>query len=133
MGWRRRMHAPDDVDDDDDGMTSYHCDKPLLRNAANDRERSRMRVLSKAFCRLKTMLPWVPPDTKLSKLDTLRLATCYIAHLQKILDDDSAAANEVTAMMPVSLDYSTTTEYANPLKLVSWTSPQLVRPTQLVR
>ena len=30
------------------------------------------RVLSKAFGRLKLTLPWVPPDTKLSKLDTLR-------------------------------------------------------------
>ncbi len=123
MGRRRRLQAPDDVDDDDDAMTSYHSDKPLLRNAANDRERMRMRVLSKAFCRLKTVLPWVPPDTKLSKLDTLRLATCYIAHLQKILDDDSAA-NEVP-MMPVGVEYSTT-EYANPLKRVSLTSPQLL-------
>ena len=46
------------------------------RNAANARERQRMRVLSKAFNRLKTSLPWVPSDTKLSKLDTLRLASC---------------------------------------------------------
>ena len=34
------------------------------RNAANARERTRMRVLSKAFGRLKLTLPWVPPDTK---------------------------------------------------------------------
>ena len=63
--------------------------KPVQRNAANARERARMRVLSKAFCRLKTSLPWVPPDTKLSKLDTLRLASSYIQHLRRILDDDS--------------------------------------------
>lgn len=44
-----------------------------------------MRVLSKAFGRLKTTLPWVPADTKLSKLDTLRLATTYIAHLSSLL------------------------------------------------
>ncbi|XP_066995586.1 transcription factor 21 isoform X2 [Anabrus simplex] len=62
--------------------------KPQQRNAANARERARMRVLSKAFGRLKTKLPWVPPDTKLSKLDTLRLATSYISHLQSILKDD---------------------------------------------
>lgn len=60
--------------------------KPIQRNAANARERSRMRVLSKAFSKLKTTLPWVPPDTKLSKLDTLRLASSYIAHLRQILD-----------------------------------------------
>ncbi|XP_069465109.1 transcription factor 21 [Ambystoma mexicanum] len=58
------------------------------RNAANARERARMRVLSKAFSRLKTTLPWVPPDTKLSKLDTLRLASSYIAHLRQILAND---------------------------------------------
>ncbi|XP_078503055.1 transcription factor 21 [Lissotriton helveticus] len=58
------------------------------RNAANARERARMRVLSKAFSRLKTTLPWVPPDTKLSKLDTLRLASSYIAHLRQVLAND---------------------------------------------
>ncbi|KAM6908298.1 musculin [Anarhichas minor] len=58
------------------------------RNAANARERSRMRVLSKGFSRLKTTLPWVPADTKLSKLDTLRLASSYISHLRQLLQDD---------------------------------------------
>ena len=62
--------------------------------AANLRERTRMRVLSKAFGKLKLMLPWVPPDTKLSKLDTLRLATSYISHLQKILDDNGGDFND---------------------------------------
>lgn len=37
--------------------------------------------------RLKTTLPWVPADTKLSKLDTLRLASGYIAHLRALLAD----------------------------------------------
>lgn len=36
----------------------------------------------------QTTLPWVPPDTKLSKLDTLRLASSYIAHLKHILDHE---------------------------------------------
>ncbi|XP_070604745.1 musculin [Erythrolamprus reginae] len=62
--------------------------KQSQRNAANARERARMRVLSKAFSRLKTSLPWVPPDTKLSKLDTLRLASSYIAHLRQLLQED---------------------------------------------
>ncbi|XP_015911684.1 musculin [Parasteatoda tepidariorum] len=69
-------------------------EKPVQRNAANARERARMRVLSKAFTRLKTSLPWVPPDTKLSKLDTLRLATTYIAHLRKILREDDSGSND---------------------------------------
>ena len=66
------------------------------RGAANARERTRMRVLSKAFGRLKLTLPWVPPDTKLSKLDTLRLATSYISHLQVLLeseDDDNEGSD----------------------------------------
>lgn len=46
-------------------------------------------IIFRAFCRLKTTLPWVPADTKLSKLDTLRLAASYIAHLKKELTDDS--------------------------------------------
>ena len=51
------------------------------RQAANARERTRMRVLSKSFERLKLMLPWVPADTKLSKLDTLRLVLLLLASL----------------------------------------------------
>ncbi|KAG7225087.1 hypothetical protein INR49_014543 [Caranx melampygus] len=70
------------------------------RNAANARERARMRVLSKAFSRLKTSLPWVPADTKLSKLDTLRLASSYISHLRQLLQDDRF---ENSFVHPVSL------------------------------
>lgn len=70
---------------------------PVQRNAANARERARMRVLSSAFCRLKTKLPWVPADTKLSKLDTLRLATIYIQQLRSCLARDDAKFNEAYA------------------------------------
>lgn len=72
---------------------------PVQRNAANARERARMRVLSSAFCRLKTKLPWVPADTKLSKLDTLRLATIYIQQLRTCLatgKDLQYSVNEIT-------------------------------------
>ncbi|XP_007554699.1 musculin [Poecilia formosa] len=72
------------------------------RNAANARERARMRVLSKAFSRLKTSLPWVPADTKLSKLDTLRLASSYICHLRQILQEDRL---EDSFAHPVSLTW----------------------------
>ncbi|XP_053878095.1 transcription factor 23 [Malaclemys terrapin pileata] len=52
-------------------------------NAA--RERSRVRTLRQAFLALQAALPSVPPDTKLSKLDVLVLATSYIAHLTHTL------------------------------------------------
>lgn len=67
------------------GSKGHSNSMPVQRNAANARERARMRVLSSAFCRLKTKLPWVPADTKLSKLDTLRLATIYIQQLRSSL------------------------------------------------
>ncbi|CAF1409758.1 unnamed protein product [Adineta ricciae] len=77
------------------------------RNAANARERARMRVLSKAFIKLKTHLPWVPHDTKLSKLDTLRLATSYILHLTQILDNDELSLQTVST--PATTTTTTTT------------------------
>lgn len=78
--------------------------KHVQRNAANARERARMRVLSKAFSRLKTTLPWVPADTKLSKLDTLRLASSYIAHLRQILANDKYENGFIHPVNLVSLN-----------------------------
>ncbi|XP_021712888.1 neurogenic differentiation factor 1 [Aedes aegypti] len=74
----------DDLDSNDDKPGT-----PIQRNAANARERARMRVLSKAFFNLKRNIPWVPADTKLSKLDTLRLAKNYISYLAATLDGQS--------------------------------------------
>lgn len=71
---------------------------PVQRNTANARERARMRVLSSAFYRLKTIIPWVPHDTKLSKLDTLRLARNYISYLSATLDGQPV--DEITNKMP---------------------------------
>ncbi|XP_061097595.1 transcription factor 24-like [Conger conger] len=59
-------------------------------NAA--RERSRVRNLRQAFHSLQAALPSVPPNTKLSKLDVLVLATNYIAHLTQTLDQGEAPA-----------------------------------------
>lgn len=63
-------------------MKSHHSPE----NAA--RERSRVKNLREAFQRLQAALPSVPPDTKLSKLDILVLATNYIAHLTDTLDQN---------------------------------------------
>ena len=95
----------------------------VVRNSANERERDRMRVLSKAFTRLKTTLPWVPPDTKLSKLDTLRLASSYIGHLARMLVED-AENNDSSVRRHYSHAADTagvdmTTASVHPRKLVS--------------
>lgn len=91
------------------------------RNAANARERARMRVLSKAFSRLKTSLPWVPADTKLSKLDTLRLASSYISHLRQLLQEDRF---ENRFAHPVSLVWHTKEAYLEKIPAFSETRDQ---------
>jgi transcription factor 23 len=53
------------------------------RNAL--RERTRVKSLRIAFQRLQSCLPTVPPNTKLSKLDILILATNYISYLGSAL------------------------------------------------
>lgn len=58
----------------------------MSRNAA--RERYRVKSLRNAFQNLQKCLPSVPPNTKLSKLDVLILATTYISHLSRILTED---------------------------------------------
>ncbi|KAH8331559.1 hypothetical protein KR074_006425 [Drosophila pseudoananassae] len=81
MPRKKRSQSPLDFYDDELDEDSQGSQPPVQRNAANARERMRMRVLSSAYGRLKTKLPNIPPDTKLSKLDTLRLATLYIKQL----------------------------------------------------
>ncbi|KAJ3602396.1 hypothetical protein NHX12_030151 [Muraenolepis orangiensis] len=58
---------------------SYHADLP--RNAANARERDRTQNVNSAFTALRTLIPTEPVDRKLSKIETLRLASSYISHL----------------------------------------------------
>ncbi|KXJ81373.1 hypothetical protein RP20_CCG020155 [Aedes albopictus] len=94
MPKRKRNKSPnlDLLEDGFDDELDSNDDKPgtpIQRNAANARERARMRVLSKAFFNLKRNIPWVPADTKLSKLDTLRLAKNYISYLAATLDGQS--------------------------------------------
>ncbi|KAM4633775.1 transcription factor 24 [Polymixia lowei] len=67
-------------------------------NAA--RERSRVRNLRQAFHSLQAALPSVPPDTKLSKLDVLVLATNYIAHLTETLDQGGALTEHTLPSRP---------------------------------
>ncbi|XP_034057397.1 transcription factor 24 [Gymnodraco acuticeps] len=67
-------------------------------NAA--RERSRVRNLRQAFHSLQAALPSVPPDTKLSKLDILVLATNYIAFLTETLDQGRTQAEHTLPSQP---------------------------------
>ena len=60
------------------------------------KERTRVQSLKTAFDNLQSVLPFVPPGTKLSKLDVLQLARAYIGHLQASLvkDDQDYGGHE---------------------------------------
>lgn len=74
------------------GQRAGALGRPAAANAA--RERSRVQTLRHAFLELQRTLPSVPPDTKLSKLDVLLLATTYIAHLTRSLQDEEELPGE---------------------------------------
>lgn len=66
---------------------SYSFNKsgePKKRMQANARERDRTFSVNSAFKCLRSLIPTDPPARKLSKIETLRLATSYITHLQNM-------------------------------------------------
>lgn len=56
------------------------------RIAHATRERIRVEAFNVAFAQLRKLLPTLPPDKKLSKIEILRLAICYISYLNHVLD-----------------------------------------------
>ncbi|NWT09683.1 HEN1 protein, partial [Vireo altiloquus] len=56
------------------------------RTAHATRERIRVEAFNVAFAELRRLLPTLPPDKKLSKIEILRLAICYISYLNHVLD-----------------------------------------------
>ena len=68
----------------------------IQRSQANVRERQRTKNLNEAFTELRKIVPTMPSD-KLSKIQTLKLASHYIDFLWKILennDDNSTTKTE---------------------------------------
>ncbi|CAF90266.1 unnamed protein product, partial [Tetraodon nigroviridis] len=55
--------------------------------AANARERKRMLGLNIAFDRLRSVIPNLESDKKLSKSETLQMAQIYIATLSELLQE----------------------------------------------
>ncbi|XP_016295468.1 protein atonal homolog 1-like [Sinocyclocheilus anshuiensis] len=56
------------------------------RVAANSRERRRMHGLNRAFDKLRSVIPSLENEKKLSKYDTLQLAQIYITELSELLE-----------------------------------------------
>ncbi|XP_022080148.1 basic helix-loop-helix transcription factor scleraxis-like [Acanthaster planci] len=81
---RRRKSKPamDSLleDDETDANGNRHP-----RMAANARERHRTHSVNSAFTTLRDLIPTEPKNRKLSKIETLRLATSYISHLGTLL------------------------------------------------
>ncbi|XP_005062185.1 PREDICTED: basic helix-loop-helix transcription factor scleraxis [Ficedula albicollis] len=67
--------------------------EPRQRHTANARERDRTNSVNTAFTALRTLIPTEPADRKLSKIETLRLASSYISHLGNVLLLGEAAGN----------------------------------------
>ncbi|XP_063928715.1 heart- and neural crest derivatives-expressed protein 2-like isoform X2 [Zophobas morio] len=86
----------------DDTTPTQHVHVPYVRvvkrrTTANKKERRRTQSINNAYADLRDCIPNVPPDTKLSKIKTLRLATSYINYLVKALESDDPAPGSFTA------------------------------------
>ncbi|XP_026168487.1 pancreas transcription factor 1 subunit alpha [Mastacembelus armatus] len=64
-----------------------------LRQAANVRERRRMQSINDAFEGLRSHIPTLPYEKRLSKVDTLRLAIGYINFLAELVQSDLPITN----------------------------------------
>ncbi|XP_034469851.1 transcription factor 15 [Hippoglossus hippoglossus] len=82
--WRRRRRRSSSGGGRDGGETSLPGGSKQ-RQAANARERDRTHSVNTAFSALRTLIPTEPADRKLSKIETLRLASSYISHLANVL------------------------------------------------
>ncbi|XP_059215928.1 neurogenin-3 [Centropristis striata] len=67
------------------GRCEQSGQKGRRRMKANDRERSRMHNLNSALDALRSILPALPEDAKLTKIETLRFAHNYIWALTQTL------------------------------------------------
>uniref|UniRef100_A0A0N5A8S9 BHLH domain-containing protein n=1 Tax=Syphacia muris TaxID=451379 RepID=A0A0N5A8S9_9BILA len=58
---------------------------PKYRNLHATRERIRVESFKTAFAKLRALLPTLPTNKKLFKIEILRLSILYISYLEKLL------------------------------------------------
>ncbi|XP_068182591.1 protein atonal homolog 1b [Antennarius striatus] len=82
--------------------TSHFGPHKHRRVAANARERRRMHGLNKAFDELRSVIPSLENERKLSKYDTLQMAQIYITELSDLLA--GVVHSECMSPLPGSAD-----------------------------
>ena len=71
------------VDESSDGEAS----PTNFRGNAGVKEKDRAKAFNLAFDRLRQSIPSLPKSKKLSKIEVLRLAICYMSYLEYVLHD----------------------------------------------
>lgn len=96
-----------------------------LRQAANVRERRRMQSINDAFEGLRSHIPTLPYEKRLSKVDTLRLAIGYINFLAELVQSDlpirSSSSDAHTQPKKVIICHRATSECTSHLHTVYMT------------
>ncbi|KAB5555130.1 hypothetical protein PHYPO_G00029980 [Pangasianodon hypophthalmus] len=72
------------------------CERRRRRLAANARERRRMLGLNVAFERLRSVIPRLQSDRRLSKSETLQMAQIYIGTLSEMLQDRAESLEDIS-------------------------------------
>ncbi|KRX90379.1 Neurogenin-3, partial [Trichinella pseudospiralis] len=120
---------------------SLALQRRIRRTKANNRERSRMHHLNDALDRLRNVLPVLPDDSKLTKIETLRMAHNYIMTLTHVLnlpqpveeeDDDEEVEQQpvVAQAQAVAQQYNFSTS-PYPMQTNSTTDTCYSLPSQL--
>eukprot|EP00794_Sanderia_malayensis_P007410 gene7410-8230_t len=76
---KRARHLADESSDGEASPRNY-------RNSSV-KEKDRAKAFNTAFDKLRQSIPSLPKNKKLSKIEVLRLAICYMAYLQYVLDE----------------------------------------------